>query len=166
MGHNPSSQEGDELPVDQVSHQQVLTFMSKLQQKRTNVAVRLPTEVEWEAACRAGTLGPYTGGMELSSVAWFRSTAHDGIAPVARRLPNAYGLFDVHGNVWEWVQDVHRQYPAGAYGQPVASHAFIYRGGSFADHAADCRAARRGGNQTGDGALGLGFRMAITADFR
>jgi eukaryotic-like serine/threonine-protein kinase len=166
MGENPSSREGDQLPVDNVSHQRVLTFMNTVRQQRADANVRLPSEVEWESACRAGTMGPFTGGIDIRSLAWYRATADDGIAPVARRLPNAYGLFDVHGNVWEWVQDVNRNYPAGAYGQPVASHAFIYRGGSFADNAADCRAARRGGNQTGDGAIGIGFRIAITADMR
>ena len=166
MGDNPSSRTGDLLPVDQLSHQRVLTFMSNLRQKRADVAVRLPSEIEWEAACRAGSLGPFTGGIQLRSQAWYRTTADDGITAVAQLLPNAYGLYDIHGNVWEWVQDVNRNYPAGPYGQPVASHAFIFRGGSFADNPADCRAARRGGNQTGDGAIGIGFRIAITAEMR
>jgi formylglycine-generating enzyme required for sulfatase activity len=104
--------------------------------------------------------------MDLRSLAWFRATADDRIAPVAARRPNAYGLFDVHGNVWEWCRDSHRSYPPDRDGLPVATHAFIFRGGGFADAAAECRAARRGGNQTGDGFAGIGFRLAISAEMR
>jgi serine/threonine-protein kinase len=166
MGDNPSSTPGEELPVDQVSFQRVQEFLQRAQAKRADVTLRLPSEIEWEAACRAGSRGPYTGGLDLRSLAWYRATAGDRLAAVGARQPNAYGLFDVHGNVWEWCQDAARSYPPDVDGLPVATHAFVFRGGSFADAAEDCRAARRGGNQTGDGAIGVGFRVAITATMR
>ena len=166
MGKNPSSVAGDELPVDQVSFQRVQEFLRTATEKSPGVQLRLPSEIEWEAACRAGSRGPYTGGFELRKLAWYRATAGDQLAAVASRQPNTYGLFDVHGNVWEWCQDASRSYPPDVDGLPVTSHAFVYRGGSYADTAEDCRAARRGGNQTGDGAVGIGFRLAISAEMR
>lgn len=166
MADNPSSTVGEELPVDQVSFQRVQEFLQRAATKRPDVTLRLPSEIEWEAACRAGSRGPYTGGLDLRSLAWYRATAGDRLAAVGARQPNAYGLFDVHGNVWEWCQDAARSYPPDVDGLPVATHAFVFRGGSFADAAEDCRAARRGGNQTGDGAVGVGFRLAISATMR
>jgi len=166
MNDNPSSTIGDRLPVDQVSFQRVQEFLARVGEKRPDASVRLPSEPEWEAACRAGTRGPFTGGMELRSLAWYRATAGDGLAAVAGRRANAYGLFDVHGNVWEWCQAADRSYPPDVDGLPIATHAFVYRGGGYADTAEDCRAARRGGNQTGDGSAGVGFRLAISASMR
>ncbi len=166
MGKNPSSVAGDQMPVDRVSFQQVHEFLRVLSDQRPGASVRLPSEIEWEAACRAGSRGPYTGGIELRKLAWYRATAGDRLAAVASRQPNAYGLYDVHGNVWEWCQDAARSYPPDADGLPVTTHAFVFRGGGFADAAEDCRAARRAGNQTGDGAVGVGFRLAISATMR
>ena len=165
-GDNPSSTIGDQLPVDKVSFQRVQDFLRRAADKRPGVTLRLPSEVEWEAACRAGSRGPYSGGIDLRSLAWHRANSGDVLAPVATRRPNAYGLFDVHGNVWEWCQAADRTYPPDADGLLIPSQAFIYRGGGFADTAEDCRAARRGGNQTGDGFPGVGFRFAISADVR
>ena len=166
MGENPSSTEGDQLPVDRVSFQRVQDFLRRAADKRPGVTLRLPSEVEWEAACRAGSRGPYSGGLDLRELAWYRVTAGGAIAAVASRTPNAYGLFDMHGNVWEWCQSADRTYPPNEDGLPTPSQAFIYRGGGFADSAEDCRAARRGGNQTGDGFSGVGFRVVISADVR
>ncbi|HEX3133262.1 MAG TPA: SUMF1/EgtB/PvdO family nonheme iron enzyme, partial [Planctomycetota bacterium] len=166
MNDNPSSTIGDRLPVDQVSFQRVQEFLGRVGEKRSDVVVRLPSEPEWEAACRAGTRGPFTGGMELRSLAWYRATAGDGLSAVGGRRANAYGLFDVHGNVWEWCQAADRSYPPDADGLPVATHAFVYRGGGYADAADDCRLAKRGGNQTGDGSAGVGFRLAVSASLR
>ena len=166
MRNNPSSTIGDQLPVDSVSFQRVQDFLRRVADKHSGVTLRLPSEVEWEAACRAGSRGPYSGGLDLRSLAWYRANAGGVLAPVAGRRPNAYGLFDVHGNVWEWCQAADRSYPPDVNGLPIPSQAFIYRGGGFADTAEDCRAARRGGNQTGDGFSGVGFRFAISADVR
>ncbi len=166
MGGNPSSSIGDRLPVDQVSFEQVQEFIQRVTAQRPGIALRLPGESEWEAACRAGSRGPYTGGLELRTLAWYRVTANDRLAAVAARQPNAYGLFDVHGNVWEWCQDAASSYPPDVDGVPVTTHAFVYRGGGFADVAEDCRAARRGGNQTGAGARAVGFRLALSAAMR
>jgi formylglycine-generating enzyme required for sulfatase activity len=166
MGNNPSSVAGDELPVDQVSFQRAQDFLRTAAEKYPSATLRLPSEIEWEAACRAGSRGPYTGGFELRKLAWYRVTAFDRLSAVAGRQPNAYGLFDVHGNVWEWCQEASRSYPPDADGLSVATHAFVYRGGSYADTAEDCRAARRGGNQTGDGTKGVGFRLAVSVTIR
>ena len=166
MGDNPSSTLGDQLPVDSVSFQRVQDFLRRAAEKYPGATLRLPSEVEWEAACRAGSRGPYSGGLDLRSLAWYHVNSGSVLAPVAGRRPNAYGLFDVHGNVWEWCQAADRTYPPDTDGLPIPSQAFIYRGGGFADTAEDCRAARRGGNQTGDGFPGVGFRFAISADVR
>jgi serine/threonine-protein kinase len=166
MGDNPSSTLGDQLPVDSVSFQRVQDFLRRAADKYPGATLRLPSEVEWEAACRAGSRGPYSGGLDLRSLAWYHVNSGSVLAPVAGRRPNAYGLFDVHGNVWEWCQAADRTYPPDTDGLPIPSQAFIYRGGGFADTAEDCRAARRGGNQTGDGFPGVGFRFAISADVR
>lgn len=166
MGDNPSSTVGDHLPVDRVSFQRVQEFLARMAQKQPAVVVRLPSESEWEAACRAGTRGPFTGGQDPRKLAWYRVTATGTIAAVAGRQPNGYGLYDVHGNVWEWCADVTRSYPPDVDGLPVATHAYIFRGGSFADSVEDCRAARRAGNATGEGAVGVGFRLAISATVR
>ena len=166
MGDNPSSTIGDQLPIDSISFQRVQDFLRRAADKHPGVTLRLPSEVEWEAACRAGSRGPYSGGLDLRSLAWYHANSGSVLAPVAGRRPNAYGLFDVHGNVWEWCQAADRTYPPDTDGLPIPSQAFIYRGGGFVDTAEDCRAARRGGNQTGDGFPGVGFRFAISADVR
>ena len=166
MGANPSSLRGDDLPVDNVGWQRAQDFLTALNAKLPGLRARLPSEAEWEAACRAGTRGPYSGGMDLKAMAWFDETSESRLRAVAAKRPNALGLFDLHGNVWEWCSDSARDHPPEAGGTWHAPHAYIFRGGSYAEDAANCRAAMRGGNDTGEGFAGVGLRLAITADER
>jgi formylglycine-generating enzyme required for sulfatase activity len=105
MGRNPSkfSQCGEDCPVERVSWKDVQEFIRRLNQK-TGRIYRLPGDAEWEYACLAGSPDPYCGGDKLDSVAWYESNSERTTHPVAGKLPNAWGLYDMTGNVWEWTQ--------------------------------------------------------------
>jgi formylglycine-generating enzyme required for sulfatase activity len=105
MGKNPSkfSKCGETCPVERVSWDDVQTFLKKLNASTPGVTYRLPTEAEWEYAARAGTTGNDRG--DLDARAWHYANAGDKTHPVALKKPNAWGLYDTLGNVWEWVQD-------------------------------------------------------------
>jgi len=107
---------------------------------------RLPSEAEWEYACRAGSSDMFCFGndeAELPRYGSFAGNANRRIWPAGTRLANAWGLFDMHGNVWEWCWDWHGEYGAGSVG-PVAGSCRVLRGGAFDNHASDCRSAFRG----------------------
>ncbi|MEP7354499.1 MAG: SUMF1/EgtB/PvdO family nonheme iron enzyme [Acidobacteriota bacterium] len=115
MGSNPSSEQGGNLPVETVSKLEAQQFMAKLNAQNDGYRYRLPTEAEWEYAARAGKDSQYSG--PLADVAWYAANSDDGIHPVGQKKPNAWGLYDVQGNVREWVSDL---YGAGFYnGSPV-----------------------------------------------
>lgn len=114
MGNNPSCFPGADHPVDNVSWNDCQAFLGKLNAlpaaKRSGLRFRLPSKQEWDSACRAGATGFYCmladgteiRGDSLDRVAWFEGTANATTHPVAKKEPNAFGLFDMHGNVWEW----------------------------------------------------------------
>jgi len=107
MGNNPSKFKGDNLPVEQVSWYEVKRFIEKLN-KLTGKQFRLPTEAEWEYAARSGTTTNFSWGDRKSSFrnyGWFGENSNDKTHPVMQKKPNNVGLFDTHGNVWEWTQD-------------------------------------------------------------
>ena len=142
MGENPSEFKGDAKPVETVSWDDCQEFLKKLNAfpavKESGLTFRLPTEEEWETACRAGAPksedyckladGTQITKSNLSRVAWFGKDWDDGPTEVGKnREPNAWGLYDMHGNVWEWTQ--------------TANGVFrVYRGGSFLDSAVICAA--------------------------
>jgi formylglycine-generating enzyme required for sulfatase activity/serine/threonine protein kinase len=163
----PSHFEGDDLPVERVSWDAARDFCV-----RTGLA--LPTEAEWEYACRAGTRTAYGFGddpEESGAYAWGVELARGRSRAVATRAPNALGLFDMHGNVWEWCHDRYGEYPFEPQPAPVGPDEGVYRvfrGGSWADVPSDLRSARRGAYRTDYEAWNVGFRpkaaLGIVAD--
>lgn len=107
MGTNPSnfSSCGDTCPVERVSWNDIQQFLTALNARYPGRNYRLPTEAEWEYAARAGTTGDYGGTGILDDMGWYSGNSGSRAHPVAGKLPNAWGLHDMHGNVWEWVQD-------------------------------------------------------------
>lgn len=156
MGSNPSSFKGDSnLPVESVSWEDCQEFCRKLSQK-TGQPIRLPTEAEWEYACRAGTTTPFSFGNTIAtSQANYDGRASYGSGSkgeyrerttrVGSFAPNAWGLFDMHGNVWEWCQDCYGSYPLGTVTDPSGDSARspfrVLRGGSWLNHPRHCRSA-------------------------
>ncbi|MCP4695933.1 MAG: SUMF1/EgtB/PvdO family nonheme iron enzyme [Gammaproteobacteria bacterium] len=136
---------------------------------QTGHEYRLPTEAEWEYAARAGSETAYyfgNGASGLGEYAWYQANSGKKMHPVGGKLSNAWGLYDMHGNVWEWVQDWHGDYSSEALTDPSgpgAGSARVLRGGSWGGDADDCRSAYRGywygpGNRDGN----TGFRLART----
>ncbi len=148
MGSNPSRVEGDTLAVDQVTYSQAREFCRRLS-KIAGVTVTLPTEAQWEYACRAGTKTRFYSGNkleELDSAGWHKGNAGDGVHPVGQKQPNAWGLYDMHGNVWELCADLIESYEEIADTDPIgATHASYgaMRGGGWMNPPEYCRAASR-----------------------
>ena len=168
MGSNPSYFKGDNLPVEQVSWNDCHDFIRKLNQQEGTDKYRLPTEAEWEYACRAGTKTRLCFGDSegmLSDYAWYRSNSSSKTHPVAQKKPNSWGLYDMHGNVWEWCEDRHGDYPGGHVTDPEGPSSGSYRvkrGGSWDGRAGSCRSANRYDRAPGSWYYGLGFRLART----
>jgi len=148
MEHNRSRFQGDAtLPVERVSWEDVQEFLPRLNAKEGTSTYRLPTEAEWEYAARAGTTTVYSFGndaRQLGEYAWYRKNSGDQTHPVGQKKPNAWGLYDMHGNVWEWVQDWYGAYSAGAVVDPAGPSAGsdrVRRGGSWYDLASSSRSA-------------------------
>jgi formylglycine-generating enzyme required for sulfatase activity len=179
-GANPSQFPGDDQPVESVSWDDAVVFCKTLSEK-TGKAVRLPTEAEWEYACRAGTTTLYWWGdvpdtkqMNYDGTATFNGSAA-GVAsgrPIAvgSYPANPWGLHDTHGNVWEWCQDgfdpvFYRSPPATT--DPLnlsVTNRRVCRGGSWYTHPWSCRAANRGWHEpTGRGAS-FGFRVVLEGE--
>lgn len=169
MGGNPSQYKDPRKPVDQVTWTEIQEFIQRLNQKEQTDKYRLPTEAEWEYAARAGSDGPYgfEGGDErLSEYAWFGHGGNVGTRPVGKRKPNAWGLFDMYGNVWEWVEDCwHDDYQ----GAPADSTAWlkdgdcgvrVLRGGGWNSESFYVRSQVRGSYPFDLNDVSNGFRLA------
>jgi formylglycine-generating enzyme required for sulfatase activity len=167
MGSNPSYFTGnDNLPVEKVSWDDVQEFVKKLNAKEGTDKYRLPSEAEWEYACRAGTTTRYSFGdseSNLGEYAWYDDNSGGETHPVGQKKPNPWGLYDMHGNVWEWVQDTwHSDYdgaPSDGSAWAGSGAYRVYRGGSWNDLARYCRAAYRYFNVQGYRSSYLGFRL-------
>jgi len=159
MGDNPSYYRGEKHPVENVSWNEVQVFFSKLNAlenaRENNRIFRLPTEAEWEYASRAGTETAYFFGNDESKLreyAWFLENSGFETHPVGLKKPNPWGLYDIYGNVWEWVQD---EYHISYKGAPADGRAWenlfpsisipvrVRRGGGWNGNAGCCRSAER-----------------------
>ena len=180
MGKNPSHFKGATLPVETVSYDDALAFCQKLSdlpaEKAAGRKYRLPTEAEWEYCCRAGTSTPLHFGNELNGTqancdgnnpygTTKKGPYLEKTSPVGSYPANAWGLYDMHGNVWEWCQDWYGDYPKQSVTDPrgpeVGSDC-VFRGGGWSDGAANCRSAVRywGVPSLRDG---FGFRLALSS---
>ncbi len=196
MGENPSEFQGGKVamlrpqtgqlakeidssnhPVEAVSWQDAVKFCQQLselpEEKKAGRVYRLPTEAEWEYACRASSNTAFNFGKgvrpfaDLGDHAWFRDNSNKQTHPVGEKKPNAWGLHDMHGNVWEWCSDWYGEYPIGSATDPIGPGQGSYRvqrGGSWFFEPARCRSAYRVGlippSQHIDD---TGFRIALSS---
>jgi len=173
IGTNPSQFKGKDNPVENVSWDDAQVFCKRLSEQ-TKQAVRLPTEAEWEFGCRAGTTTSFYSGdtdKDLARVAWYNANSKNMTHPVGQKEPNAFGLYDMHGNVWQWCQDFYgedyyrmseAENPLG----PIHGAFRLLRGGDGQDDPMFCRSASRSG-VTPDGRDDfIGFRVAAAPAFR
>lgn len=160
MGTNPSNSKGPKLPVENVSWDDAMEFCRKLSEKEGQ-AYRLPTEAEWEYACRAGTTSRYsTGDVLTKAQANYHGT---GTMAVGSYAANAFGLHDMHGNVAEWCSDWDGWYPPHMVVNPTGPEIGIgrmLRGGSFQNQVLNVRSAFRHSGQPSSRGTGHGFRVA------
>jgi formylglycine-generating enzyme required for sulfatase activity len=162
MGNNPSDFHGagPEAPVEQVSWKDVQAFLAKLNTIQVRWTVRLPTEAEWEYAARAGSTGETYG--PLDDIAWYGGNGSRTTHPVGQKLPNAFGLYDMLGNVWQWCQDWFGPYssePASDPQGPPKGERRVTRGGCFYCDAIHERAARRNCDLEEHFSHSIGFRI-------
>ena len=176
MGANPSHFEncGMDCPVESITWHEAQAFVDKVNAMHNTRRYRLPTEAEWEYACRAGSPGAfYRGEMiegecgyneMLDAIGWYHRNAENGTHPVGMKDPNAWGLYDMHGNVWEWCGDREGEYaftPSTDPSGPSTGLARVRRGGSWSHYPMFCRAANRSWHNPNDGAPNLGLRLAM-----
>ncbi|CAL9486920.1 Hercynine oxygenase [Streptomyces sp. enrichment culture] len=170
-GRTPGAGRGDRLPVENVSWWDAVHFCNALSLREglapayqvreggetvdwdtSADGYRLPTEAEWEHACRAGGPGPRYG--RLDDIAWYRGNAGDRIHPVGGKQPNAWGLYDMLGNVWDWCWDLYDPEVYGSYR--------VLRGGGWSDEHWSCRASVRRRSHPTFRIDDVGFRVART----
>jgi formylglycine-generating enzyme required for sulfatase activity len=160
MGSNQSNFKGADLPVENVSWNDVQEFIRKLNSKSTKYNYRLPTEAEWEYACRAGTTGDYAGN--LDSMGWYESNSGSKTHPVGQKQANGWGIYDMHGNVWEWCQDWYGDYSSNNQTDPQGAgsgSSRVFRGGSWYFPAEYCRSAYRNYFVPVYRLINVGFRL-------
>ena len=170
MGSNPSGFKncGDDCPVEKVSWKDVQAFIEKLNQREGGNKYRLPTEAEWEYAARAGSTTRFSFGDNegrLGEYAWYNSNSGSKTHSVGQKRPNAWGLYDMHGNVREWCQDWYDDYPSGSVTDPTGPHSGsrrVLRGGSWNYVPRGVRGAYRNFFSPGNRLSDMGFRLLRT----
>jgi formylglycine-generating enzyme required for sulfatase activity len=175
MGSNPSHfKECPRCPAERVSFLEVSVFLARVNAQAADARFRLPTEAEWEYACRAGGTAAFGGratidpdaanyNSEYPMPGGRKAAARGRTVAVGSFPPNAWSLFDMHGNVWEWTSDWHCAYPAGPVSDPAGecvSQYRVIRGGSWHFDAASARCALRYTHRPQDSGFSLGFRLA------
>ena len=166
MGNNPSrfSRCGDDCPVEQVSWNEAQEFIHRLN-SLTRKKYRLPTETEWEYVCTSGGKDEtYCGGNDIDAVAWYDRNSGGKTHPVGLKKSNGLGVYDMSGNVWEWVQDWKGNYPSTRQQDPFgpsSNSTRVRRGGSWQYGSAQARATWRSSGYPDDRALDLGFRLVL-----
>ncbi|MBQ7589197.1 MAG: formylglycine-generating enzyme family protein [Verrucomicrobia bacterium] len=184
MGTNPSDFKGADRPVECVSWNDAMDFCAKLTEIEKTAGrlpegyeYTLPTEAQWEYACRAGTTTAFNNGTDIETddqiygecpnldpLAWYRHNSDALTHRVGQKQPNAWGLYDMHGNVAEWCLDWYGEYPEDLITDPTgpaAGDLRVMRGGSWASSAGDCRSAYRYWGAPGDSLSYAGFRVAL-----
>jgi len=169
MGNNPSAFPlGTDYPVESVSWNECQEFVRRLNSGTHGLGTfSLPTEAQWEYACRAGTETPFAA-TNLAELAWFADNADEKTHPVAAKKPNAWGIYDMHGNVCEWCQDVfladyppEEMDPAGPPDKTPGEHPHVMRGGAWCYPPEVCRSAARRSNSPDFAAQILGLRLVF-----
>lgn len=166
MGNNPSTMIGDNLPVNNVLWEEADAFVKRLSQM-TGYTFHLPTEAEWEYAARGGKKSKgylYAGSNKVDEVAWYHSNSGGVTHPVAQKMPNELGIYDMSGNVIEWCSDLLGPYSAEAQVNPIgpATGAYhVYCGGCWYLPANVCRCTHRRQTTAGYGEAAVGFRVAL-----
>ncbi len=177
VGNNPSHFTGDlARPVEQVGWAEATNYCALLTACERSAGrlpagclYRLPTEAEWERACRAGTVTRFDFRDDLDysllpDHAWFDASSRNQTHPVGFKIPNQWGLFDMHGNVWEWCQDWYGPYPGGAVvdgSGPLAGVYRVIRGGSWFSYGSSCRSANRNASHPETHSSLVGFRPVL-----
>ncbi|MFI5377869.1 MAG: bifunctional serine/threonine-protein kinase/formylglycine-generating enzyme family protein [Tepidisphaerales bacterium] len=158
----------DDLPVERVSAADAARFCARLQVLcGEKTRYRLPTEAEWEYACRAGSTGPYAGTGNVDDMAWHAGNSSKMTHPVATKAPNDWGLFDIHGNVWEWCSDFYADYghlPAVNPRGPRDGGSCVLRGGAWDSNPRLCRSALRNRYTEDLRDKNVGFRVVADAE--
>jgi len=170
MGNNPSKFKGPKNPVEQVSWDDCQQFLVKLNTKASGQGGKfvLPTEAQWEYACRAGSTSKFCFGDEekqLGEYAWYNENSGGKTHPVGEKKPNNFGLYDMHGNVWEWCQDWYVKYDADAVDDPsgpAMGANRVHRGGCWCFVGGSCQSACRGLDATGARRYYRGLRVSRT----
>jgi formylglycine-generating enzyme required for sulfatase activity len=164
MGNSPRDGESHMLPVSQITYEDALEFCRRLS-IAARLEVRLPTEAQWEYACRAGTETRYYSGdteADLARVGWYSKNSDGRAHPIGQKKPNAWGLYDMHGNVWEYCADFIDDYALMPDTDPVGRimpRNGAMRGGGWMHDSEECRAATR--LISDDMFGGAGFRIAL-----
>ena len=172
MGNNPSKSKGTAKPVENLSWESAISFCQKLtelpDEKTAGREYRLPTEAEWEYACRATSASAYCFGDSselLDEYAWSSENSKGKTQPVGQRKPNRWGLYDMHGNVLEWCMDSYADYPSASAPDSQRSSDKTYRmmrGGSFFFGGIFCRSALRNRAKPSDSSFNIGFRVSLS----
>jgi formylglycine-generating enzyme required for sulfatase activity len=171
MGNNPSSLVGPKNPVEMVSWDDCQRFLAKLNANfsRREGRFALPTEAQWEYACRAGNTSRFCCGddeSQLGEYAWYKANSDGKTHPVGQKQPNPWGLYDTHGNVWEWCADwcdesYYAKSPTDDPVGPSEGSGRVARGGSWRSVTRYCRSASRGYGGPERRFCYLGFRASL-----